>query len=56
MVFAMVRSSVLQPKFLLKNENKSFQHLTSLHDIMNINQLVFSQARGGEVYGKVYGR
>lgn len=40
----------------LKNRNESSQHLASLHDIMNIIKLLFSQKRGGEVYGKVYGR
>ena len=35
---AMVRSSVLQPKSFIKNKGKSFRHLASLHDIMNINK------------------
>ena len=42
---AMVRSSVLQPKSLLKNKNKSFQHLTFLHDIMNNKTDIFPRER-----------
>ena len=43
---AMVRSSVLQPKSLLKNKNKSFQHLTFLHDIMNNKTDIFPRELG----------
>ena len=49
----MVRSSVLQPKSLLKNKNKSFQHLTFLHDIMNNKTDIFPRERRWSVWESI---